>query len=307
MKLVKILIASSVITAAIISLPFAAASSGRDGGRSGTGTSFRGPLSNFGTPASGVVNWQKQLELTNEQVTKLNALHAADVNNLFTLQMAILTSARSLTAAELSGEEAKIKEASKVVAAAEEIMALARGAEYKKIKGILTDAQYKQFEQNITSTRNLRGGSSGDGERGGTGRGQSLDTSTQGFELRAGSGTGGTRTTSDFATPASRAVTMRTQLELTNEQVDKLNVLHAADANNLSTLQMAILTSTRSLTAAELSGEEAKIKEASKVVAAAKETMAFARGAEYKKIKSILKEQQIAQFQKVLTNPGRLR
>ena len=115
MKLVKILIASTVITVCFLSLTFAA-SGGRASSRGGRGTGTgMGRGGAAATPAQRAVSMRTQLNLTDEQVTKLNELTAADTNNLRKLQTALTSANTALTAAEMSGEEAKVKEAIKAI------------------------------------------------------------------------------------------------------------------------------------------------------------------------------------------------
>jgi Spy/CpxP family protein refolding chaperone len=171
MKLVKILIASSVITACVLSLTLAAAGGG--GAERGTGrwqgldTSTQGfglragdtsgGIDRFGIlnrggnqPARSAVSLQ---DLTDDQTKKLTALVEADTNSFQKAQNALTSANSALTAAEISVDDAKIKEAYKAVASATEVISDLRMAQFKKVKAILTDEQYKQLQQNLTSPR----------------------------------------------------------------------------------------------------------------------------------------------------------
>ena len=72
----------------------------------------------------------------------------------------------------MAGDEAKAKEAIKAVASATEAASTLRLAEYKKIKAILTEAQYKQLQTTMTTMgRGMGGGRGGMGGGMGGGRG----------------------------------------------------------------------------------------------------------------------------------------
>ncbi len=131
------------------------------GGRGGPGSS-RGTAGTGGSIASQVAA-MSELKLKAEQVSKLNALPVPDVNiaNAVTAAQALLTSA------VMAGDEAKIKETVEGVVAATEKNALAQADEYRKVKEILTEEQYKQMTASLTSPRSGRGS----GSRGGTGGG----------------------------------------------------------------------------------------------------------------------------------------
>ena len=175
MKLIKVLFVSAIITACVVGMAFAGAGGGgRVGGGAGAGGGRVGGGAGAGggrgtgaligrgglgmtTPAARAALMQTQLTLTDDQVTKLNELSAADTNSMQKLQNAITAANTTLTAAEMSGDDAKIKEAVKAIASATEAAATARAAEYKKIKALLNEEQYKQLQTAMTTPARGRG------------------------------------------------------------------------------------------------------------------------------------------------------
>ncbi len=169
MKVVKILIAAFVITVCFISLSFAAA-----GGRGrGTGMGRGGAAA---IPAQRAASMQGQLNLSDEQVAKLNEITAADMNNMQKLQAALTSANTALTIAEMSDDEAKVKDAIKAIESATGALTEARMAEYKKIKGILTEEQFKQFQTAVTTPARGRIRGTTPGNRGTVPRGRNSGT-----------------------------------------------------------------------------------------------------------------------------------
>jgi hypothetical protein len=99
--------------------------------------------------ARGIAGQADTLGLTQDQVTKLNAITPIDPN----ITRAVTTAQTALTSAVIAGDDAKIKEAVKAVAAATEKNAMAQAAVYKQVKAFLTPDQYKQMADAATATR----------------------------------------------------------------------------------------------------------------------------------------------------------
>jgi hypothetical protein len=114
------------------------------------------------------VTAMSDLSLKPDQLSKLNAMSAADAN----IANAVTAAQAPLNAAVVAGDEAKIKEVINNITVATEKNALAQAAEYKKIKAILTDAQYKQMTTALTAPPGGRGGRGGAGGAGAPGGGQ---------------------------------------------------------------------------------------------------------------------------------------
>lgn len=181
MKLVKVMLVLAIITTVVVGLAFAGAGGGgggggRAGGGAGGGMGGMGMGRGMGMggmmgamqPARVAPMMLQDQGLTEDQTSKLTALAEADANSFQKAQTALTTANAALTAAEMAGDEAKAKEAVKGVATATEGVSMLRLAEYKKIKGILTEAQYKQLQTSMTT---VRGGMGMGVRRGGGGGG----------------------------------------------------------------------------------------------------------------------------------------
>lgn len=184
MKLVKVMLVVAIIATVVVGLAFAGAGggggrAGGGGGRAGGGT---GGLGGGAGGRSGgfmmgrggaqpATSAAALTDLTEDQRTKLTELAQADANSFQKAQNALTAANTALTSAEMSGEEAKVKEAIKGVTSSTEAVAMLRLAEYKKVKGILTEAQYKQLQQNMTTPRGMTRRGAGAGGGAGTGGG----------------------------------------------------------------------------------------------------------------------------------------
>ncbi len=190
MKIVKVLLVIAIITTCVVGMTFAGAGGGGGRGGGGGGAGFGGGGGGGGMgggmgmggggmmrggrgrgPAATVAA-MADLNLTQAQIDKLNAIPAADAN----LARNITTAQTALTAAVIAGEDAKIKAAVQGVASATEKQAMAQAAEYKQIKAILTPEQVKTMTTTLTAprgggTRRGAGGPGGGGPGGGGPRG----------------------------------------------------------------------------------------------------------------------------------------
>ena len=155
MKIAKVLMVIAITTCVVVGMAFGGAGGGRAAG--GAGGGFGGGGRGGRGPARQVAAMADALTLTEDQVTKLNAIPVTDPN----IALGVTTANTALTAAVIAGDDAKIKEAVKGVAAATEKNAMAQSAEYKKVKAILTEAQYKQMTTTMTTPRGGRGGAGG--------------------------------------------------------------------------------------------------------------------------------------------------
>ena len=124
---------------------------------SGGRGSFGGGRGGAGASIARQVAAMSELSLNADQVSKLNALPIPDAN----IANAVTSAQTLLTSEVMAGDEAKIKEAVEGVVAATEKNSLSQAAEYKKIKDILTEAQYKQLTASLTSPRGGRGSPAG--------------------------------------------------------------------------------------------------------------------------------------------------
>jgi Spy/CpxP family protein refolding chaperone len=174
MKVVKALLLISIVAALLVSVSLAAeqgnrpARTGGPGGMGGAGARM-GMMGGM-NPARMVVMMRDQLNLTDEQVTKLEALKPADPNAVQKAQTELMDTQRALRTAVMADDTAKIKELCKKIGEATEKTALFQAQEYKQIKQILTADQYKELQQ--MASRPMGGGMGGRmGGAGGPGAG----------------------------------------------------------------------------------------------------------------------------------------
>ena len=173
MKVVKTLLLISIVAALFVSVAFAAeqaqpvppprAPAGGPGGqRMGMGRM---------NPAGRVIAMRDQLNLTDEQVTKLEALKPADPNAVQHAQQELIKLQTELNAAVVAADTAKIKGLCAKLGDATEKTSLLQAKMYTQIKQILTADQFKQLQQ-MTSGPMGMGGGMGGGRMGGGPGGQ---------------------------------------------------------------------------------------------------------------------------------------
>jgi Spy/CpxP family protein refolding chaperone len=149
MKVVKTLLLISIVAALLVSISLATeqAQPARAAGPGGTSP----PGARMGmmrmSPARMVVAMRDQLNLTDEQVTKLEALKPADPNAVQKAQQELIDTQRALAAAVMADDSAKIKELCKKLGEATEKTSLFQAQEYKQVKQILTADQFKELQQ----------------------------------------------------------------------------------------------------------------------------------------------------------------
>jgi len=130
------------------------------------------------SPTRMVVMMGQQLNLTDEQRTKLEGYQPKDPNALRDAQMELANVQRELSTAVMAVDEAKIKELCKKVGTATEKFSLLQAQDYKFVKGVLNPEQYQQLQEMMTRPRTPAGGAGGIGgmdsnrpRRQGTGQG----------------------------------------------------------------------------------------------------------------------------------------
>ena len=168
MKVVKTLLLISIVAALFVSVAFAAepaqpvppprAPAGGPGGPSGGQRMGMGRMMN---PARMVIAMREQLNLTDEQVTKLEALKPADPNAAQQAQQELIKLQTELNAAVVAADTTKIKGLCAKLGDATEKTSLLQAKIYTQIKQILTADQFKQLQQMMS--RPMGGGRMGGG------------------------------------------------------------------------------------------------------------------------------------------------
>ena len=177
MKTVKILLVAAIVAAVIIGVAVAQQGGGGGGAAGGGGTRTGGGMGGMrmgrmgGSPTRMVVMMREQLELTDDQVTKLEAIRPDDPNAMTKAQQELAEVQTAVTVAAIAGDEAKIKEACKKIGPAQEKIALLQAKDYKQIKGILTAEQYKSLQEMMTRPMTMGGRTGAPGQGPGTGAG----------------------------------------------------------------------------------------------------------------------------------------
>lgn len=179
MKVAKTLLAIAIVAALIIGVSFA-----QEQGQTQTRTerqarmreAFGRTRGQFGTrfgagrnPARTVIRLQQQLELTEEQVAKLEKIQPADPNAAQKAQQELLQIHQALNAVVIAADTGKIKELCKKLGAATEKTSLLAAREYRQIKRILTAEQFKNLQQLLTAPRRMPGTTGAAGQRQGQG------------------------------------------------------------------------------------------------------------------------------------------
>jgi Spy/CpxP family protein refolding chaperone len=116
-------------------------------------------------PARMVIMMREQLKLTDDQVTRIDAIKPADPNAPQKAQRELAETQQALRVAVVAADEAKIKELCKQLGQVTEKASLLQAQEYKQIKQILTADQYKELQQMMT--RPMAGRMGGQGGMGG--------------------------------------------------------------------------------------------------------------------------------------------
>jgi Spy/CpxP family protein refolding chaperone len=173
MKVVKTLLLISIVAALFVSVAFAAepaqpvppprapAPGGPGGQRMGMGRMMN--------PARMVIAMRVQLNLTDEQVTKLEALKPADPNAVQHAQQDLIKLQTELNAAVVAADTAKIKGLCAKLGDATEKTSLLQAKMYTQIKQILTPDQFKQLQQMMSGPMGMGGGMGGGRMGGGPG------------------------------------------------------------------------------------------------------------------------------------------
>jgi Spy/CpxP family protein refolding chaperone len=102
-------------------------------------------------PVRMVLSMREQLNITEEQVKKLESLKSEDPNAVQKANQELMDARRALNASVIASETEKIKELSQKIGAATEKVSLLQAQDYKKIKGILTPEQFQNLQQIITN------------------------------------------------------------------------------------------------------------------------------------------------------------
>lgn len=92
-----------------------------------------------------IARLKNQLELTDEQVTKLEQVEATDPNEIMKLYQVTREINLAINSAVMQADEAKIKELCVKLGKATEAQSLLRAKEYALIMKILTKEQYDKF------------------------------------------------------------------------------------------------------------------------------------------------------------------
>ena len=161
MKAVKTLILITFIAVLVVGIAIAQEGQTRPAGQrmGGMGGGMRMGMS----PTRMVVMMGQQLNLTDEQRTKLEAYQPKDPNALRDAQMELSNIQRELNVAVMAVDEAKIKELCKKVGTATEKFSLLQAQDYKFVKGVLNPEQYQQLQEMMTRPRTPAGGPGGAG------------------------------------------------------------------------------------------------------------------------------------------------
>ncbi len=174
MKVVKTLLLISIVAALFVSIAFAAEPAqpvppprAPAGGPGGPGGGQRMGMMGRMNPARMVIAMRVQLNLTDEQVTKLEALKPADPNAAQQAQQELNEIQRELNAAVMAADTAKIKGLCKKLGDATEKISLLQAQMYTQIKQILTPDQFKQLQQMMSGPMGMGGGGMGGGRMGG--------------------------------------------------------------------------------------------------------------------------------------------
>jgi Spy/CpxP family protein refolding chaperone len=171
MKVVKTLLLISIVAALFASVTFAAEPAtppvrpprAPAGGPGGPGGGQRMGMMGR-NPARMVIAMRDQLKLTDEQVTKLEALKPADPNAAQQAQQELIKLQTELNAAVVAADTAKIKGLCAKLGDATEKTSLLQAKIYTQIKQILTPDQFKQLQQ--MTSRPMGGGRMGGGPGG---------------------------------------------------------------------------------------------------------------------------------------------
>jgi Spy/CpxP family protein refolding chaperone len=168
MKVVKTLLLISIVAALFASVTFAAEPAtppvrpprAPAGGPGGPGGGQRMGMMGR-NPARMVIAMRDQLKLTDEQVTKLEALKPADPNAAQQAQQELIKLQTELNAAVVAADTTKIKGLCAKLGDATEKTSLLQAKIYTQIKQILTADQFKQLQQMMS--RPMGGGRMGGG------------------------------------------------------------------------------------------------------------------------------------------------
>jgi Spy/CpxP family protein refolding chaperone len=179
MKVVKTLLLISIVAALFVSIAFAAEPAqpvppprAPAGGPGGPGGQRMGMGRMMMNPARMVVAMRDQLNLTDEQVTKLEALKPADPNAAQQAQQKLNEIQRELNVAVMADDTAKIKGLCAKLGDATEKTSLLQAKTYTQINQILTANQFKQLQQMMSGPMGMGGGGMGGGRMGGGQGGQ---------------------------------------------------------------------------------------------------------------------------------------
>jgi Spy/CpxP family protein refolding chaperone len=171
MKAAKTLLLVAIAAVLIVSVAIAQEQPTRPGaGGTGGGAARMGMGMMNRSPVRMIIMMKDQLKLTDEQVTKLEAIKPADPNAAQKAQQKLTEVQRDLNAAVMAADEAKIKELCPALGKATEATSLIQAAEYKQIKQILTADQFKELQTLMTRGAGRMGGGMG-GTRGTGGAG----------------------------------------------------------------------------------------------------------------------------------------
>ena len=169
MKAVKTLILITFIAVLVVGIAVAQQEQERPARTRGTGTGVGMRMGM--SPTRMVLMFGQQLNLTDEQRTKLEGYEPKDPNALRDAQMELSNVQRELNAAVMAVDETKIKELCKKVGPATEKLSLLQAQDYKFVKGVLNPEQFQQLQENMTRPRTPTGGAGGPGGPGGPGTG----------------------------------------------------------------------------------------------------------------------------------------
>ena len=172
MKTVKILLVAAVVAAVLIGVAVAqqGGGGGGPGGGPGGGTGRGTGMGRMGmgmSPVRMVIMMAERLELSDDEVSKLEALKPEDPNAIQKAQQEMADVQSALQAAVMAGDDAKIKETCKKIGPAQEKVSLLQAKEYKQIKGILTPEHYKALQDMMTRPMGGRTGAGAPGRTGG--------------------------------------------------------------------------------------------------------------------------------------------
>ena len=163
MKVVKALLLISIVAALLVSVTFAAEQAQPTRPAGGPGAGQRMGMMGRMNPARMVIAMRDQLNLTDEQVTQLEAVKPADPNAAAQAQQELNDIQRELNAAIMAADTAKIKELCQKLGAATEKTSLLQVQMYTQIKQILTPDQFKQIQQMMGGMGRPMGGRMGAG------------------------------------------------------------------------------------------------------------------------------------------------